>query len=169
MASDVFKCFLPSFEVCDLLSVSHRFIRPLSIHMTEQVCGTSVPTCFDIEVSTPIFLCDASPVTDEVCGMVSSEVIRDTRLTPDKTGWLATGTFGNCVSFEVRSVLHCACSNLANMCTCLQLLLLSLSEGESLCVHILHDYRVYEENRTGGFYLYGFRGLDHKGSFILRE
>lgn len=65
--------------------------------------------------------------------------------------WFATGSLTERVSFKVRGVLHGAGRYLADVGASPQLLLLTLGEGESLCVHILITYLVYEENRTGVF------------------
>ena len=106
MAGYVFKGFLTSFEIGNLLSVGHCFIDSLRVHMTEQICCTSLSATIAIEMRATMFLGETSPATDTVCGVVGSKVVWNTSFTPNEAWWFATGTLIESVSFKICSVLH---------------------------------------------------------------
>lgn len=106
MARYVFKCFHTCFEIGNLLSIGHGFICSFLIHLTEQGSIAYMTTILAIEMNLSLSLDDASPSADLVSGILRSEVIRDTRLTPNETWWVATRTFTNSVMFTGCCVLH---------------------------------------------------------------
>lgn len=136
MAGYMLEGFGACFEIPDLFSVSHGVICTFRVPVTEQR-DTCLSTGFVLEVRHTVFPCDSTPVTDTVCSVIRSEVVRDTRLTPYEPWRFATGTLIDRMSFEIRGVLHHARRYRADVRTRPQLLLLSLGEGESLCAHIL--------------------------------